>query len=96
MTEIVLNLATLSGLALGLTQVVRQAFNLPDRFNQLSDVAFGVGISLLYVGFTRDAALLGLFAGLSAAGLWNGASTFGVALRGRKVASVAQGGLPQV
>ena len=96
MTEIVLNLATLSGLALGLTQVFRQAFNLPDRFNQLVEVVFGVGISLLYVGLTRDAALLGLFAGLSAAGLWNGATNFGVALRGRKASSVSPGGLPQV
>jgi hypothetical protein len=96
MENIILNLATLSGLVLGLTQVVNRAFNLPERFTQLVEVILGIGISLIYIGLTRDAALLGLFAGLSAAGLWNGATTFGNILIDRAKNKETPGRLSQV
>lgn len=77
----ILDLTTVAGLVLGLKQVVQAATNLPDKFGPLLELVLGVAVALLYVGITREASLLGIFAGLSAAGLWTGAKTIGLAAK---------------
>lgn len=77
MNNIVLNLATLAGVSVGLSTVVSKAFNVADRYTPIMDLVEAVILSLLFVGLTRDAAILGIIAGLTASGAVSGATTFG-------------------
>lgn len=75
MNSMILDLATLSGLCLGITQVLKMAFNVPDRMAPLVSLILGISAALLFISVTRDSALLGLFGGLSASGLYSGGKT---------------------
>lgn len=70
--DTVINIGVVGGICLGLTQVIKMAFKIPDNFQPLTALVIAIGVSLLFVGFTREAALMGLIAGLSAMGLWSG------------------------
>ena len=68
----ILDLATLSAVCIGLTEVIKRAVNLPDRVVPLVSLVVGVVGALLFLSVSRDSALLGIFAGLSASGLYSG------------------------
>lgn len=71
----ILDLATLSAVCIGLTEVIKRAFDLPDRVAPLASLIVGVASALLFLSVSRDSALLGIFAGLSASGLYSGGKT---------------------
>lgn len=77
MDNIVINLATLVGVIIGLTQVIKMATNMPSRFAPLLDLVLGVGLSPVFISVSRDSAILGIIAGLSASGTYSGAQTVG-------------------
>ena len=74
--DIVLNLATLAGLAFALTEVVKRTFNVSDRFVAGTSLVVGVVFALVFVGFTKTAALEGIVAALMASGLWGQGKTW--------------------
>lgn len=63
---------TLSGIALGITAVAGEV-GLPSKFKPLFSLIIAVAAGLGLYGLTRDVALAGIIAGLSASGLWSGA-----------------------
>lgn len=65
-----LSLAT--AVTLGVTQTIKLSLNLKDQYTPLVNLVVGVGISLLFIAATRQAALTGIFAALSASGLYSG------------------------
>ncbi len=71
----ILDLATLSGVCIGLTEVIKRAVNLPDRVVPLVSLVVGVAGALLFLSVSRDSALFGIFAGLSASGLYSQGKT---------------------
>lgn len=71
----ILDLATLSAICIGLTEVIKRAVSLPDRVVPLVSLVVGVAGALLFLSVSRDSALLGIFAGLSASGLYSGGKT---------------------
>lgn len=74
--DIVLNLATLAGVTFALTEVVKRAFNVSDRFVAGTSVVIGVALALLFVSVSRQSALEGIIAALMASGLWGQGKTW--------------------
>ena len=68
--------ATISGLALGLTEVLKRA-GLPSRYAPLASVILGVFVSGLVTSFTKENIIMGIVAALTASGLYSGAKSLG-------------------
>ena len=72
LTMDILNLSVVTGVTIGITEAVKQAFLVPNRFVPLLALAVGVGLSLVFIGLSTENALTGIFAGLSGVGLYSG------------------------
>lgn len=68
------SIAIIIGLCTGLTEVAKQALNLPTRFAPLTSVVLGILTAALFTGsFALSATYVtGIIAGLSACGLYSG------------------------
>lgn len=69
------DLTVATAVTVGLTQIFKMAFWIPDRFVPLANLVVGIGVSALFLGLTRQNALLGIFAALSASGLYSGSKS---------------------
>lgn len=65
------DLAVLSGVVVGLTQIFKVSFEIPNRYTPIANLVIGIGLSLLFIGVSRNSALLGIFAALSASGIYS-------------------------
>lgn len=65
-------LSAMTAVTLGMTQILKLAFNVKDRFVPLINLCVGVSVALVFISCTRASALQGIFAALSASGLFSG------------------------
>lgn len=74
--DFVVNLSSLVGLTLGLTEAVKRLLALTDkqskRFVPAISLLIGVTMSLIYLGVAKESVGFGIFVGLSAVGLFSG------------------------
>lgn len=74
--DIAINIATLAGMTAAITEIIKKATGLSDRFVAGTALVIGIGLSLVFVGLTKQAALLGIVSALTASGLWSQANTW--------------------
>ena len=70
MNEFTVTLPVLVGLNMGIVQVVKVL--VPERLLPLTALVIGIALSVLWTGVDRTSIFMGLFAGLSAMGIWSG------------------------
>lgn len=76
MDTVIINVATLAGITAALTEIVKKAFGISDRFVAGTSLVIGIALALIFVGMTKQDALLGIVAALTASGLWSQANTW--------------------
>lgn len=82
MNSLLTSIGEISLAAVAFKQIISKAFNLPDRFSGLLELGISVAAALFFVGITKDAVGMGIIAGFSAAGVWNGATALGIKFGG--------------
>jgi len=75
MERVILDVSLLAGLVFALVEVAKRTFNISDRFTAITALGLGVLLSIAFLGLSRETALMGLIASLTASGLWGQSKT---------------------